>query len=148
MRKKEYRIKEKAGFTMLELIMVIIIIGILATLAIPQYTNFMEKARASEGVNTIGAIKTAQSMYQLETGNYATVITDLDIDVPTTGSATYWTYAVTGGGTGVDNYTVTATRTTKKAGTGIATQTIILEWDDSNTPPEDWTSSTHVGEPK
>jgi len=146
MKKKWFSLKVKDGFTMLELIMVIIIIGILATLAIPQYTSFMEKARASEAVNTIGAIKTAQSMYQLETGNYATALADLDIDAPTAGAITFWTYAVTGGGSGVDNYTVTATRTSKKAATGIATQTIVLDWDDSD--GEDWTTSTHIGEPK
>jgi prepilin-type N-terminal cleavage/methylation domain-containing protein len=58
-------LKSRKGFTMLELLMVVIVIGILASLAIPQYQSFMEKARAAEAKNFIGAIRNAQELYYL-----------------------------------------------------------------------------------
>jgi type II secretory pathway pseudopilin PulG len=58
--------------------MVVIVIGILATLAIPQYATFAERARAAEAISTISALKTAQSLYKLDNSSYAGNIDDLE----------------------------------------------------------------------
>ncbi|MFH0839147.1 MAG: prepilin-type N-terminal cleavage/methylation domain-containing protein, partial [Candidatus Omnitrophota bacterium] len=50
----------KRGFTLLEVLMVVIIIGVLATLAIPQYTKTVEKARAAEAYSNLGTIRKAE----------------------------------------------------------------------------------------
>jgi len=57
------------AFTLLELVMVILIIGVLAALAVPQYVNFVEKARAVEAINYIGAIKLAALTFIVETNS-------------------------------------------------------------------------------
>lgn len=132
----------KKGFTMLELLMVVIIIGILATLALPQYMGFIEKARATEAISTIGTIRTAQNLYKLETGTYSSDINALAITVPTSGAGTYWTYGVTGASD--TGFGVTATRTSKKAAAGIAGQNIVMTWNDS--AGETW-SGSHIGAP-
>ncbi|MDD4957286.1 MAG: type IV pilin protein [Candidatus Omnitrophica bacterium] len=133
----------RKGFTMLELLMVVIIIGILATLAVPQYMSFVEKARAAEAVGTIGAIRTAENLNKLEAGTYTSNVNELSLDFPTQGNTTYWTYSVSSAtDTG---FVVTATRTAKKAATNVIGQTIILNWSDST--GEKW-SGSHIGAPR
>jgi len=49
----------KQGFTLIELMVVIVIIGVLASLAIPRFTEASAKAKAAEAPNVIGAYETA-----------------------------------------------------------------------------------------
>jgi len=135
--------KKRNGFTMLELLMVVIIIGILATIALPQYMSFVEKARAAEAMTTIGALRTAENLYKLENGTYSPNVADLTITVPTSGSATYWTYSVSGGSE--TGFSVTASRTSKKASASVIGQTIVMTWNDSS--GEAW-SGSHIGAPR
>lgn len=74
----------KRGFTLLELIVVIIIIGILATLGVTQYTKVIEKGRTAEARMILGQIRTAQEAYKLEssTGSYATTLSALPVEAP------------------------------------------------------------------
>lgn len=50
--------KNRLGFTLIEVMVVIIMVGILAAIALPIYTNYVRRARVSEAVSTLGAIKT------------------------------------------------------------------------------------------
>ena len=73
---------KQGGFTLLELLMVVIIIAILASIALPQYIKATEKARAAEALNALSAIRSAQIRYKaLDPGGaYTTVLTALDIE--------------------------------------------------------------------
>jgi type IV pilus assembly protein PilE len=62
--------RERAGFTLLELIIVIVILGILATLGFTQYTKIVEKGRSSEAKVILGQLRTAQLAYYMENGAY------------------------------------------------------------------------------
>lgn len=66
---------QKKGFTLVELLMVVIIIGILATIAVPQYIKATERSRASKARNALGQISKALKMYRAESrsGDYATL---------------------------------------------------------------------------
>jgi len=70
----------RKGFTLLELIVVVIIIGILGSIGYSQYNVAVEKAKISEAIQVAGYIRTAQQAYYLEYGRYAVNITNL-IDV-------------------------------------------------------------------
>jgi len=63
----------RKAFTLLELIVVIIIIGILATLGLTQYTKVVEKGRVAEAISILGTIRTAETGYYLEKGAYGTL---------------------------------------------------------------------------
>jgi len=51
------------GFTLIELMVVVIIVGVLAAVAIPLYTGYIKNARTSEGQARLGAIMTAAKAY-------------------------------------------------------------------------------------
>lgn len=54
------------GFTLVELVIVIVIVGILSVVAVPIYTGYTKKAMATEAEGTLGAINTAQKVYYAE----------------------------------------------------------------------------------
>ena len=84
----------KKGFTLLELIVVIVILGILATLGFTQYTKMVEKGRTAEAKITLGQIRSAQFAYYQEYGAYTTTFGNLIVDSPTacTGATNYFSY--------------------------------------------------------
>jgi type IV pilus assembly protein PilA len=60
----------KGGFTLIELMIVVAIIGILAAIAIPNFLRFQLKAKSSEGKTNLAAIRTAEQSYYSEFGVY------------------------------------------------------------------------------
>jgi type IV pilus assembly protein PilA len=62
--------KARKGFTLIELMIVVAIIGILAAIAIPNFLRFQLKSKSSEGKVNIAAIRTAEESYLAEFGNY------------------------------------------------------------------------------
>ncbi len=117
--------KRKGGFTLVEIVVVIIIVGILAALGFTQYTKVVEKGRTAEAKSILGALRTAQQAKHLETGAYATV-PNLPVEAPSSCANThYFSYACTTTGT------CTATRCTSggKAPQGPSRYTLNLSID-------------------
>jgi len=85
----------KKGFTLVELLIVVIIIGILATIAVPQYSKMVEKTKMAEAKSILGSIMTAQELYNVEHGEYTDDVNDLMVELPAdTSMRHYYVYDV------------------------------------------------------
>jgi type IV pilus assembly protein PilA len=70
------KLRSKKGFTLIELMIVVAIIGILAAIAIPNFLKFQAKSKMSEAKTNLGAIYTGQLSYfgeQNSYGNFAAI---------------------------------------------------------------------------
>ncbi len=70
----------KKAFTLIEILVVVLIIGILAAIAVPQYQKAVAKAELRQIVSLTRSVKEAEELYYLANGKYAP-IEDLDIDI-------------------------------------------------------------------
>jgi type IV pilus assembly protein PilE len=64
-------IRGKEGVTLLEVMVVVVIVGILAAVAIPAYNNYVTRARRSDAFTALETVRAAQEMYRAEQGGYA-----------------------------------------------------------------------------
>lgn len=94
----------KQGFTLTELIVVIIIIGILVTLGLTQYIPARESALGREAKANLKLIAAAEKIYRMETGGYypldgilKTDISVINTDLKLSLTAANWGYSIDGG---------------------------------------------------
>lgn len=62
----------KKGFTLVELVIVIIIVGILSIVAVPIYKGYTDRAKESEAKALLGSINTSEKVYYAEFNNFYT----------------------------------------------------------------------------
>ncbi len=84
------------GFTLIELMIVVVIIGILAALAIPRFMSATVKAKESEAKTILKQIFTLQDSYRQESGAYSAVLATIGFDVPTNSKYVYAVDAAAG----------------------------------------------------
>jgi type IV pilus assembly protein PilE len=64
--------RSNKGITLIELLFVVIIVGILAAIAVPVYTNYMQRARRADAKTALLQLRAAQEMRRAESGGYST----------------------------------------------------------------------------
>jgi len=72
--------RNRAGFTMIELAVVVTLIGVLSLIALPKYRHALERARATQAFSTMAQIQASQERYAIEWGRYARKLQSLDLD--------------------------------------------------------------------
>ena len=88
---------QKAGVTLLELIVVIVIVGILAVISLPKFTAMKENSFDQEAIANLKIIQDAEKYYKMETGSYVSCLdvtainTNLKLLLP---SSENWNYKV------------------------------------------------------
>ena len=88
-----------AGFTLVELLVVIIIIGILGAIALPNFLNQDVKAKQSEGKQNVVLINKAQNSFRAENNTFANsfdVLAIGSLSGVTTGTTTNYSYTLSG----------------------------------------------------
>ena len=73
---------KQKGFTLIEILVVVLIIGILAAIAVPQYQLAVAKSNFSTLKEATNALKNAQEVYYLANGDYAHRFDMLDVNLP------------------------------------------------------------------
>lgn len=122
----------RSGFTLLEIIIVIIIIGVLASLALPRLFSTVEYSRSTEALSSIATIRSAlERCYLMNNGAYTGCNMDskagtnsLDIPDPTSSPNAHFEYSVVADAAGA--YTVLATRNDVDNGSDDGTDMVGL----------------------
>jgi type IV pilus assembly protein PilE len=71
------RLKKSKGFTITELIITVAIIGILAAIVVPMYTNHIRRARRSDAKVALENVRAMEEQFRAENGNWTLVRQDL-----------------------------------------------------------------------
>ncbi|MES2361065.1 MAG: type IV pilin protein [Pseudomonadota bacterium] len=99
--------KKNHGFTLIELMITVAIIGILAAVAYPAYLDQIRKARRAEAQAALMNIAARQQQMLLDTRSYATSVSALNVTLPGTVQQAY-TVSVSVGTATVPSFTATA----------------------------------------
>ncbi|MBI3312211.1 MAG: prepilin-type N-terminal cleavage/methylation domain-containing protein [Candidatus Omnitrophica bacterium] len=101
------RKQRRSAFTLLELLVIVVIVGILATVALPNFSRSAERAKVHDAQTVLSAIHSAERVYILDQNTYGALA-----DLTTNGYLTEpnpntdWTFTAVGGAA----FTATATR--------------------------------------
>jgi type IV pilus assembly protein PilE len=121
--------KQQNGFTLVELMIVVVIVAILASVALPAYQDYLIRGKLAEATSNLADARVKMEQYFQDNRTYdaggcpASVSTSTD----------YFTYTCTNLGT--DTYTLTATG---KAGTNLATFSFTVDQANAKTTTSPW----------
>lgn len=117
--------QSKRGFTLFEIIIAIVIIGVLAGLALPRFARLVEGVRVAEAVRSIEIIKNAMTRCYLMGGStfQGCTMSSLGIDDPGAAAGTHFIYNIIPGG---QTYLIQATRNAADGGGSHVNKLVMM----------------------
>ena len=118
------KLNQNKGFTLLEIIIVIIIVGVLASLALPRFFNTVEYSRSTEAFASMAALRGSMERCYLQSGNMAscTNVSTLDVEDPQNSPNNHFTYSLAQSASNA--YSIVASRNTRDNGSTTSTITM------------------------
>ncbi len=103
------------GFSLVELMIVVVIVGILASVAIPAYSDYVLRGKFAEAYSTLGSTRVRLEQFYQDNRNYGSTAAACGVAMPASPDVKYFTFSCNWGTGGTNQFfTVTAS--------GVATQ--------------------------
>jgi len=100
--------RKRAGFTIIELMLVVAVVGVLAAVAYPSFLDSIRKGRRADAVAALAQVQQAQERWRSNKNSYTTSLADLKIDLKPGDKTTSGYYAITIDQPSATGYTATA----------------------------------------
>lgn len=135
--------KTQKGFTLVELMIVVVIVGILASIGVPAYNDYVLRGKLTEAMTELAGMRVRLEQYYQDNRNYGSSAGACGLAMPASPDVKYFTYSCNWGAGGTDQFfTVTATGVAAQ-GTGGFTYTINQNnVKETTAAPADWGTST------
>jgi len=129
--------RRAGGFTLIELMIVVVVAGILAVIAVPGYQDYVRKARRADGKAALLRIQLQQEKWRAGHMTYSADLAEIGVGASSTDG--HYTLALSGASEA--GYTATATGGAKQAGdkvgaTSCATLTLVANGNAATFSPE------------
>jgi type IV pilus assembly protein PilE len=130
------RPRRQRGFTLIELMITIVIIGILASIALPTYQNSVRKSHRGAAQAEMLDIANRQQQYLLANRSYTDTLSNLGYSVPSDVAARYTCTVSAPSTSGLPTFTISCAPTSLQSASGFSTLT--LDSTGAKAPASEW----------